>query len=84
MTLEEFTGLSPTDRMVQVVDHGEFLAEEGVSNFYALGEFYVEVVLDDDAGCILALHPFIVGQRYERMLALRSATPKHQETGQPH
>jgi hypothetical protein len=74
MTLDEFTALSVADRMVHVVDHGSFLAEdeEGYSNFYDLGVFYVEVVLDVDAGRIVDLQAFVTGERYERMLMLRS------------
>ncbi len=72
MTLYEFNALDMDGRAVYLWEHGDYLTgaidAQGRSNFYALRAFYVEVELFDTGDAIAAVIPFIIGDRYERMV----------------
>jgi hypothetical protein len=70
VTLYTFLHLDLGDCMAYVVDNGEFITNDPAapSNFYAVGDFYVEVQLDTTASEIVAVVPFTKGERYNRMV----------------
>ena len=72
VTLYQFNALDMDGRAAYLWEHGDYLTgavdEQGRSNFYALGSFFVEVELFDQGDAIAAVIPFITGDRYERLL----------------
>lgn len=70
--LYQFNALDMDGRAAYLWQHGEYLTgavdEQGRSNFYTLGEFFVEVELFDMGDAIAAVIPFTTGDRYERMV----------------
>ncbi len=65
-----FNDLSLEERMAYINQHGEFISSDPSvpSNFYTLGEYYAEVVLDTAATAIVHIRAFNTGEHYERML----------------
>lgn len=70
--LYQFNALDMDQRADYLWQHGEYLTgavdEQGRSNFYALGAFFVEVELFDTGDAIAAVVPFTTGSRYDRLL----------------
>ena len=71
MTLYEFNRLSESEQGNYVFTQGTYVCTdlEGPSNFYTLGEFYVEVRIDEGRTTIIEVKAFNTGERYDRMIA---------------
>lgn len=70
--LYQFNALDMDSRGAYLWEHGDYITgvadAQGRSNFYALGQFFVEVELFDTGDAIAAVIPFTTGDRYERMV----------------
>lgn len=71
ISLREFNALDLEERAMFLCDDGSFVSvdPDGPSNFYALGDFYVEARAAKDASRVIAITSFRDGERYERMVA---------------
>ena len=71
MDLYEFNVLDLNTRADMVWNDGTYVCTDAnrPSNFYTLGNFYVEVVLDRTTNAIVEVASFRVGEHYDRMIA---------------
>ena len=72
MTLYEYNVLDLTQRADYLWANGTLVVSgsDGIAafSFYHLGDFFVEVVYDQEFNTIVSLVPFKTGPRYERMV----------------
>ncbi len=72
MTLYEFVVMDMNGRAAVLWEHGELITAtvhpHGRSAFYTLGDFFVEVCIEDSSHKITTVAPFTVGDRYEAMV----------------
>lgn len=72
LTLYEFLKLDVNARGTYLWEHGTFITnsadEIGLSAFYQLHDFYVDVMFDLEFNTIISVTPFKEGERYERMV----------------
>ncbi len=73
LSLYQFNLLSMDERAEYTWQYGVFITgvvdQQGRSNFYALGDYFVEVELFDVGHAIAGVVPFASGARHERMLS---------------
>lgn len=70
MTLYAYLALDLPARADYLWEKGELITMlPERSNFYALDDFFVEVVVDRSTHTIHEITPFLIGERYERMIA---------------
>ena len=72
MSIYQFNKLDLNDRTEYLWTHGDHVSgvidDQGRSNFYSLGAFYVEVELSEGSINIASVTAFSKGDRYERMV----------------
>lgn len=71
LSRDEFNVLDLAERALILGIEGSFVSvdPDGPSNFYAVGDYYVEAVVSRDAQSVLEIAAFRRGPRYERMVA---------------
>lgn len=79
MTLYEFVRLDVNARADYLWAHGSFVTNygdvNGPSAFYALHDYFVEVIFDPEFNTIVSLVPFKEGERYDRMVGAMEVPP---------